>query len=45
MFVDHFGGVRGIVDEADVKADKTKIIAPYGFTEEAISENGTPATR
>jgi len=37
--VDHYGGVRGIVDEADVKAGKTKIIAPEGFTEHAISEN------
>ena len=37
--VDHYGGVRGIVDEADVKAGKIKIIAPEGFTEHAISEN------
>ncbi len=37
--VDHFGGVRGVVDEADVKSGKVKIIAPKGFTEEAISEN------
>ena len=37
--VDHFGGVRGIVDEADVKAGKVRIIAPEGFMEEAISEN------
>lgn len=36
---DHYGGVRGIVDEADVKAGKVKIIAPHGFTEEAVSEN------
>jgi len=26
--VDHYGGVRGIVDEADVTAGKVKIIAP-----------------
>lgn len=37
--VDHFGGVRGVVDEADVKAGKVKIIAPAGFVEEAVSEN------
>ena len=37
--VDHFGGVRGVVDEADVKAGKVKIIAPAGFMEHAISEN------
>ncbi|MFT3921797.1 MAG: alkyl sulfatase dimerization domain-containing protein [Myxococcales bacterium] len=37
--VDHFGGVRGVVDEADVKAGKVKIYAPAGFIENAISEN------
>ncbi|MFL1404836.1 alkyl/aryl-sulfatase [Marinobacter sp. M1N3S26] len=37
--VDHFGGVRGVVDEADVKAGKVKIVAPEGFVEEAVSEN------
>ncbi|MFT3801031.1 MAG: alkyl sulfatase dimerization domain-containing protein [Burkholderiaceae bacterium] len=37
--VDHFGGVRGVVDEADVKAGKVKIYAPIGFMEEAVSEN------
>ena len=37
--VDHFGGVRGVVDEADVTSGKVKIIAPEGFLHEAISEN------
>lgn len=37
--VDHYGGVRGIVSEADVKAGKVKIIAPEGFTEHAVAEN------
>ena len=37
--VDHYGGVRGIVDEADVTAGKVKIIAPEHFTEHAVSEN------
>ena len=37
--VDHFGGARGIVDEADVKAGKIRIIAPEGFMENAIAEN------
>jgi alkyl sulfatase BDS1-like metallo-beta-lactamase superfamily hydrolase len=37
--VDHYGGIRGIVDEADVEAGKVKIIAPIGFLEAAISEN------
>ena len=39
--VDHYGGVRGVVDEADVKAGKVKIFAPEGFLEHAISENVT----
>lgn len=37
--VDHFGGVRGVVNEADVAAGKVKIIAPEGFLEHAVSEN------
>jgi alkyl sulfatase BDS1-like metallo-beta-lactamase superfamily hydrolase len=37
--VDHYGGVRGVLDEADVKAGKAKIYAPVGFLEEAVSEN------
>ena len=37
--VDHYGGVRGVVDQADVDAGKVKIIAPEGFTEHAVSEN------
>ncbi|POB65744.1 hypothetical protein CRN59_34945, partial [Vibrio vulnificus] len=37
--IDHFGGVRGIVDEEDVKAGKVEIIASHGFTEHAVSEN------
>jgi alkyl sulfatase BDS1-like metallo-beta-lactamase superfamily hydrolase len=36
---DHFGGVRGVVDEADVASGKVLIIAPEGFLDEAISEN------
>ena len=30
--VDHFGGVRGVIDEADVKAGRVQVIAPAGFT-------------
>lgn len=37
--VDHFGGVKGVVNEQDVKDKKVKIIAPKGFMESAISEN------
>ncbi|MCX5893823.1 MAG: MBL fold metallo-hydrolase, partial [Deltaproteobacteria bacterium] len=29
--VDHYGGVKGVVSEDDVKAGKVKIIAPEGF--------------
>ena len=28
---DHFGGVRGVVEEADVQSGKVKVIAPVGF--------------
>lgn len=37
--VDHYGGVRGVIDEADVKAGKVKIYAPEGFMEAAVAEN------
>jgi len=36
---DHWGGVRGVVDEADVRAGKIPIIAPAGFMEHTVSEN------
>jgi alkyl sulfatase BDS1-like metallo-beta-lactamase superfamily hydrolase len=36
---DHFGGVRGVCDIADVKSGKVKIIAPIGFMKHAVSEN------
>lgn len=36
---DHFGGVRGIVNETDVKAGKVAIIAPEHFLAETASEN------
>jgi len=36
---DHFGGVRGVVDEADVKSGKVKVIAPAGFMDHAVAEN------
>jgi alkyl sulfatase BDS1-like metallo-beta-lactamase superfamily hydrolase len=37
--VDHFGGVLGVVNPADVAAGKVQIIAPEGFMEHAVSEN------
>ncbi|HWW56229.1 MAG TPA: alkyl sulfatase dimerization domain-containing protein [Sphingopyxis sp.] len=36
---DHFGGVGGIVTPERAKAEKIRIIAPHGFSEEATSEN------
>lgn len=37
--VDHYGGVKGIINEEDVKSGKVKIVAPIGFTEHAVAEN------
>ncbi|MET4040987.1 alkyl sulfatase dimerization domain-containing protein [Bradyrhizobium sp. RT6a] len=37
--VDHYGGVRGVTTEDDVKAGKVKIYAPEGFLEAAVAEN------
>jgi alkyl sulfatase BDS1-like metallo-beta-lactamase superfamily hydrolase len=37
--VDHYGGVRGVVDEADVNSGDVKIYAPEGFLEAAVAEN------
>jgi len=36
---DHFGGVRGVVDEERLAAGGTEIIAPEGFLHHAVSEN------
>jgi alkyl sulfatase BDS1-like metallo-beta-lactamase superfamily hydrolase len=37
--VDHYGGVKAVVDEDDVTAGKVRVIAPEGFLEAAVSEN------
>lgn len=37
--VDHFGGVLGVISAEDVTSGNVQIIAPNGFTEEALSEN------
>jgi alkyl sulfatase BDS1-like metallo-beta-lactamase superfamily hydrolase len=37
--IDHYGGIRGIVNEADVASGKIPIIAPDQFAEEAVAEN------
>jgi alkyl sulfatase BDS1-like metallo-beta-lactamase superfamily hydrolase len=36
--VDHFGGVRGIVSEEDVKSGKVKVLAPDQFLEHTAAE-------
>lgn len=36
---DHFGGVGGIVTREQVAREKIRIIAPHGFSEEAVAEN------
>ncbi len=46
--IDHYGGVRGVIDEADVKAGKVAVIAPAGFMEAISGENvlaGLPMMR
>jgi alkyl sulfatase BDS1-like metallo-beta-lactamase superfamily hydrolase len=35
---DHYGGVKGVISEDDVRAGKVRIFAPEGFTAEAMSE-------
>ncbi|WP_413282799.1 alkyl/aryl-sulfatase [Vibrio sp. MA40-2] len=37
--IDHFGGVRGLIDEKDVLSGDVQIIASNGFVEHAVSEN------
>ena len=37
--VDHYGGVKGIIDEEDVLNGDIEVIAPEGFEEHAVSEN------
>jgi alkyl sulfatase BDS1-like metallo-beta-lactamase superfamily hydrolase len=45
---DHFGGVLGVTNQADVDAGKVVVLAPEGFTQHAVQENvyaGTAMTR
>jgi len=37
--VDHYGGVRGLASDDDLKSGKVKIVAPANFTEAAVGEN------
>lgn len=36
---DHFGGARGVIDEADAIARRVPIVAPQGFMWHTVSEN------
>lgn len=36
---DHWGGVRGLIDEADVRSGKIAVIAPFDFMDFTVSEN------
>ncbi len=38
---DHYGGIRGIVTDAEVESGSVNVIAPEGFLEAALSENVT----
>ncbi|HVQ76730.1 MAG TPA: alkyl sulfatase dimerization domain-containing protein [Candidatus Binatia bacterium] len=37
--VDHYGGVRGVLDQAEVRAGRVDVMAPARFMEEVVSEN------
>ncbi|WP_462384166.1 alkyl/aryl-sulfatase [Pseudomonas sp. Marseille-QA0892] len=46
--VDHYGGVKGVVTEEEIRSGAVKIYAPDGFLEHAVSENvyaGTAMSR
>ena len=46
--LDHYGGVKGVISDDDVKAGKVKVIAPDGFLKAALDENvmaGTAMSR
>jgi len=36
---DHYGGVKGVTTESDVSSTKTRVFAPAGFMEAAVSES------
>jgi alkyl sulfatase BDS1-like metallo-beta-lactamase superfamily hydrolase len=35
---DHYGGAKGVTTDADVRAGRTRVFAPAGFLEAAVSE-------
>ncbi|MGI9597343.1 MAG: alkyl/aryl-sulfatase [Acidimicrobiales bacterium] len=40
---DHFGGVKGMISEQDVAAGRVMVVAPEGFTEWVLKEQGLAA--
>jgi alkyl sulfatase BDS1-like metallo-beta-lactamase superfamily hydrolase len=36
--IDHYGGVEGVINKADVTSGRTAVIAPAGFMKEIVSE-------
>ena len=36
---DHFGGIEGVADRADVESGRVRYVVPVGFLEESVSEN------
>ena len=36
---DHYGGLRALLDEAELAAGRQQLVAPAGFREEVVSEN------
>jgi len=36
---DHYGGAKGVATDADVKAGRTRVYAPAGFLDAAVSES------
>lgn len=46
--VDHYGGVKGVISEADVREGRVQVIAPAGFLDAIAGENvlaGNPMAR
>jgi alkyl sulfatase BDS1-like metallo-beta-lactamase superfamily hydrolase len=46
--VDHYGGVKGVISDADVRAGRVQVIAPAGFLDAVAGENvlaGNPMAR
>lgn len=37
--IDHFGGVRAVIDDEKVARGEQRVVAPVGFLEESVSEN------